>query len=369
MVSPHQARTLQRSLLRWYARHRRDLPWRHVSDPYAVWISEIMLQQTTVATVQPRFEAFVALFPNVEALAQASQEQVLAAWSGLGYYARARNLHRAAQAVVEDHGGRLPDTPGALRRLPGIGRYTAGAVASIAFGCRAAVVDANVARVLSRLFALRGDPRSGATQTRLWQLAEDLVPARDPGAWNQALMELGAKICHPQSPRCDACPVRSHCQARQRGLTAELPELPARKPTTRRQDVSAVVLRPHDGRLCLVTRPIPGVWGGMLEFCRVERQPGEAIPRAACRAACETAGLAVETLAAADPVEVRHTVMSTRIKLSGVLCVMSGQQAGKPEGIRWLPPHAIATGALASPQRRIWQQLAEAAATYMRAQA
>ena len=182
-------------------------------------------------------------------------------------------------------------------------------------------------------------------------------------------MELGAKICQPQSPRCDACPVSSHCQAQQRGLTAELPELPARKPTTRRQDVSAVVLRPHDGQLCLVTRPSHGVWGGMLEFCRVERRPGEAIPRAARRAARETAGLVVETVAAADSVEVQHTVMNTRIKLSGVLCVGSETHAESLAGIRWLPPHAIATGALASPQRQIWQQLAEAAATYMRAHA
>ena len=202
------------NLLSWYRLHKRDLPWRGAS-PYAVWVSEIMLQQTQVATVIPFFLRFLERFPTVEALAESPIEEILLHWAGLGYYARARNLHRAAQIVVTNHAGNVPDTPESIETLPGIGRYTAGAILSIAYNVPRPLVDANVIRVLSRVFGLRGDPKSGANQTALWSLAEQLVlTAQDaPGDFNQGLMELGALVCEPSEPQCERCPLLQDCVA------------------------------------------------------------------------------------------------------------------------------------------------------------
>jgi len=203
---------MQTALLHWYARHQRPLPWRCDRDPYRVWVSEIMLQQTRVAAVLEHYRGFLEAFPTVEALARAPEEQVLAQWSGLGYYRRARMLHRAARVVVTESGGVIPRTEAELRKLPGIGRYTAAAIASIACGEPTAVVDGNVERVLTRL---DGEPRSGAS---VWQRAQELLDGRaagewDAGHWNQAMMELGATVCTPQNPQCLVCPVRGWCRA------------------------------------------------------------------------------------------------------------------------------------------------------------
>ena len=199
---------LQRRLLAWYRRHQRDLPWRRTRDPYAIWVSEIMLQQTQVATAIPYYERFLRRFPHVRALARAPMERVLKSWEGLGYYSRARNLRRAAQIVLAEHGGRLPEEPEALRKLPGIGRYTAGAISSIAFDRDEPVLDGNVIRVLCRVFLIRANPKSARTQKRLWKLAEELLPAGHASFFNQALMDLGATICMPSHPHCDRCPLR-----------------------------------------------------------------------------------------------------------------------------------------------------------------
>lgn len=205
------------------------MPWRRHVSPYRTWISEIMLQQTTVAAVAPRFERFFAEFPDPGALAAAPEERVLRAWAGLGYYSRARNLRRAAQEIVARHGGRFPDSPEAVLALPGVGRYTAGAILSIAFGRRAALVDGNVMRVFSRLFAVEEDVKSPAAAKLFWTLAERLVDERRPGDWNQALMELGATVCLPEGPRCEACPVAALCRARALGRERELPVMPKRR--------------------------------------------------------------------------------------------------------------------------------------------
>ena len=205
-MTPRLRGALRRKLLAWYRAHRRDLPWRRTRDPYAIWISEAMLQQTRVETVIPYYERFLARFPDVEALATADADDVIALWAGLGYYSRARNLHRAAQVVMERHAGRLPDDVDLLRELPGVGRYTAGALASIAFDKPAPIVDGNVARVLARLLGIDADVRSREVQERLWSEAEQLARGEDPGALNQALMELGAVLCTPRAPRCPACP-------------------------------------------------------------------------------------------------------------------------------------------------------------------
>jgi A/G-specific adenine glycosylase len=211
---PARAAAFRRRLLGWYAGHRRDLPWRGVGDPYAVLVSEVMLQQTQVARVREFYPRFLARYPTLEDLAAATGAQVRESWDGLGYYARARYLHAAAQVIVHELGGTVPRAAAELRRLPGIGRYTAGAVASLAFGADEAAVDTNVARVLGRVFRLRGAPRSARRLRRVWALATALVPRRRSADWNQALMDLGATICVARAPRCEACPVAASCASR-----------------------------------------------------------------------------------------------------------------------------------------------------------
>ena len=252
---------LQRDLLAWYAACRRDLPWRRTRDPWAVWVSEIMLQQTRVDTVMPYFERFMARFPTPLALAEAPEDEVLAAWSGLGYYRRARMLHAGARAVALQPS--IPSTREGLLELPGIGRYTAGAIASIAFDERVGLVDGNVARVLARIFAIDDDMRRGGMK-RAEQLAEALVPAKAPGDWNQALMELGAMICTPRSPACERCPVAASCRAHADGRVAELPVL-GEKVKPKPQRVQSLVARTKDGRVLLARRRSEGLFGGLWE--------------------------------------------------------------------------------------------------------
>ena len=245
-----RAATLHRALGDWYARIRRDLPWRRTDDAYRIWVSEVMLQQTTVRAATPYYEAFVERFATLADLAAAREEDVLSAWSGLGYYHRARNLHRAARHVVERHAGRFPKTLEEALAVPGVGLYTASAVLSIAYGQPFPVVDGNVRRVLARLFALRGPEwrRDGA----FYNLAEELLQRESPGDWNQALMELGATVCVPRNPACPACPLRAHCRAKALALVEELPEGKARRPSV---DVTvAAALIEKDDRLLLVRR-------------------------------------------------------------------------------------------------------------------
>lgn len=271
-----QAQQLHSALLSWYRQGHRDLPWRRTGDPYAIWVSEIMLQQTRVDTVKERFVQFMARFPTVSALAAAPLEEVLALWSGLGYYARARNLHAAAREVAERYGGQVPSDPVAVRELPGIGPYTAGAILSIAFGQQAAILDGNVIRVLSRLFAIDESPE-GAARRRYWELSESLLPpppppsqksaSNDVGDFNQALMELGATVCMPQRPVCLVCPIRAHCQARRDG---EPERYPPRKesravPVVRVATLLLLRLGDRGTEVLLVQRPTTGLWGGLWE--------------------------------------------------------------------------------------------------------
>jgi A/G-specific adenine glycosylase len=272
---------LRSTLLRWYDRHRRDLPWRRTADPYAIWVSEVMLQQTQVSVVIPYWETFLHRFPDVPALASAPLDEVLAAWRGLGYYARARNLHRAAQALLEKHGGRLPPEVEALGALPGFGRYTVGAVGSIAFGLPVPLVDGNVARVLARLFALEGSPGNPAWERTLWRLAAALVVGERPGDWNQALMELGATVCRPEQPVCLLCPVRIHCRALASG---RVDAIPAVRPRAHRRPLhlAVAVMRRGDAVL-LVRRPEIGLFGGLWELPSTESTPGEEAAALAAR--------------------------------------------------------------------------------------
>lgn len=252
---------LQCDLLSWYAACGRDLPWRRTRNPWAIWVSEVMLQQTRVDTVAPYFERFMARFPTPLALAEAPEDQVLAAWSGLGYYRRARLLHRGARVVVER--SKIPDRRDLLLELPGIGRYTAGAIASIAFGEAVGLVDGNVARVLARIFAIDEDMRRRGMK-RAEHIAEELVPENAPGDWNQALMELGALICTPRSPSCQRCPVASSCRARAEGRVSELPVL-GEKAKPKPQRLRSLVARTLDERVLLVRRRSTGLFGGLWE--------------------------------------------------------------------------------------------------------
>ncbi len=254
--SPHPIASIQgfrKRLLTWFRREQRDLPWRHTDDPYRVWVSEIMLQQTQIATVLPYYRRFLRSFPTVQKLAAASERKVLASWAGLGYYSRARNMHHAARIVVGKFGGRFPDHPEALRELPGIGRYTMGAILSIAFKKRFPVVDGNVERVLSRILLLRGNLRTASHQKLLWSVAGRLVPSKSPGDFNQAIMELGATICLPRRPQCGRCPVETFCAARKRGVETELPES---QRSLQVKDIFrlTVVLQDKDNRVLLTQR-------------------------------------------------------------------------------------------------------------------
>lgn len=253
-------------LLAWYDRHRRVLPWRALpgerADPYRVWVSEIMLQQTTIAAVKPYFERFMARFPSVEALASAPSENVMQAWAGLGYYSRARNLHACAKAVSDQHGGSFPDTEEALRALPGIGAYTSGAIAAIAFDRPAVAVDGNVERVITRLFAIEDEMPGAKPLIRERVLA--LLSHERPGDFAQALMDLGATICTPRSPACGLCPWREPCRARIEGTQESFPRKAAKKTGKTRYGAAFVAMR-EDGAVLVRTRPAKGLLGGMVE--------------------------------------------------------------------------------------------------------
>jgi A/G-specific adenine glycosylase len=253
-LNAHKIAELRERLLEWFHKYQRDLPWRRNKDPYRIWLSEIMLQQTRVAAVIPFYERFLEHFPTIAALAAAPEAEVLRLWTGLGYYSRARNLQRAAQEIVANHGGEFPRTAEHTLALPGIGSYTAAAILSIAFGSHHAVLDGNVARVIARLGAVHGDLREGARWQRLQAAADSLLDRDAPSDWNQAMMELGAMICTPKSPQCLLCPVAEFCRARQRGLTEIIPEK-RKKRATEEIELAAAVFIDRQGRTLLLPPP------------------------------------------------------------------------------------------------------------------
>jgi A/G-specific adenine glycosylase len=332
-------KTTRQLLLAWYRANRRDLPWRRSRDPYAVWISEAMLQQTRVETVIPYWGRFLALFPDITRLAAAEPDAVLGAWAGLGYYSRARNLHRAAQRVVAEHGGRLPDTVEGLLELPGVGRYTAGAVASIAFDRPEPVVDGNVARVLVRLHGIRENPKQPAVAARLWELATDLARGPSPGDLNQALMELGALVCTPRTPRCPACPLRRRCAAHRDGDAEALP-LRVRKAAPRAVEaVAALILR--RGRVLAVRRPPRGLLGGLWELPGGELAPRE-LPEAGLRRALrERTGLAFASASFRGEVEHAFTHRNLRLHVFRCDTPVGRVRLFEFDAHRWVVPSAL----------------------------
>ena len=331
-------RILQRRLLAWFDEAARDLPWRRTRDPYAIWVSEVMLQQTQVATVIGYFERFLGAFPTVHALAAADEQAVLRLWEGLGYYRRGRALHAAARRICAEHGGRVPEDPAALAALPGLGRYTVNAILSQAHEQRLPILEANSRRVLCRLLGVRADPRLAPVQQRLWQAAEALLPRHHIGAFNQALMELGALVCTPRAPDCPACPLRAACAARRLGLVDAIPAL-ARGPAVEEVREVAVALR-RGTKVLLVQRPAAGRWAGLWEFPRRPMTENSAAAEAAGLIA--TLGLRADVTA--ELTTIRHSV--TRFRIT-VVCLEARWRGGR------LRPGAYARG--------VWASLAELA--------
>jgi A/G-specific adenine glycosylase len=327
-------RRLRASLLRWYRANRRDLPWRRSRDPYAIWISETMLQQTRVETVIPYYERFLARFPSVDVLADADEDDVFSAWAGLGYYSRARNLHRASKQIANEHGGQLPRSAEALRALPGIGRYTAGALASIAFDAPEPIVDGNVVRVLTRLHGIREDTASRAVMDRLWHEAALFARGESPGDLNQALMELGALVCTPRAPRCPACPLVRSCDAHERG---DAERLPIKTKKTKQLPIEAVCAAiERRGKLLATRRPDKGLMAGMWELAGGDLLPGEAPEEGFHRALRERTGLSVKRTEAVG--EVGHAFTHRTLRLHVFRC---GPPTGRirlagPSDHRWV---------------------------------
>ncbi len=343
---------LHNALIAWFEAHGEDLPWRRRRAPYTVWLSEVMLQQTQVATVIPYYERFVARFPTVEALAAASLDEVLKLWEGLGYYSRARNLHRAAQMIVAEFGGHFPSTVDDLVRLPGVGRYTAGAIASLAFGLDVPVLDGNVMRVLARLLDLAADVTLPQMRRELWALAEQLLPAGRAARWNEGLMELGRRICTPRRPRCALCPLREHCLAHRRGTQEQRPVRPPRRRTPH-YNVAAAVIRREDGRILITQRPPDGLLGGLWEFPGGKCRANEALPACLRREIREELGM--EVAVGAPIAVVKHAYTHFRITLHAFAC---HPLRGEPQALgvaawAWVTPEELDAYAFPAADRRI----------------
>lgn len=349
-------------LLTWFASHSRDIPWRSETDSYRIWICEVMAQQTRIQTVRDRLPGFLATYPTLESLANADRDELLRAWEGLGYYARARNLHRAAKQIVETGGTRLPSEVAELNLLPGIGRYTAGAVASIAFGRPEPAVDGNARRVLSRLFDIERP-----TMTILEDRARELIAAADAGLdghgpsraglLNQALMDLGGEVCTPRSPSCDTCPIESHCLAFKRGTVAERPPRKPRKPIPH-HDIAVAMIR-LNGRLFIQRRPEDGLLGGLWEFPGGKVEPGESPEQAVIREVVEETGMHIRLVGGLDLVD--HAYSHFRITLHAFhaeietpstateLCNVSQTVGSK----RWILPEELDAYAFPTANRKL----------------
>jgi A/G-specific adenine glycosylase len=345
-------RSIRRRLLAWFAKHARELPWRHSRDVYRVWVSEIMLQQTQVKTVEPYFRRFVAAFPTIVDLAAAEEHAVLRQWEGLGYYRRARHLHAAAKQVVDDHAGQFPRDIDAVRALPGIGRYTAGAILSIAFDDRHPILEANTLRLIARLIGYRGDPKSTGGQRLLWEAAESLLPRNSAGAFNQALMELGSLVCTPKAPQCNSCPVANLCVAAQQGLQDRIPPPKVRPRIEQIREASVVVRR--RGRV-LVRRCGPNErWAGLWDFPRFEigAENGSRLRSQLATNVQRMTGVVIRP--GSQLATLKHGVTRFRITLE---CFdadyVDGAGNGQRKQLKWLRPAELANYPLSTTGRKI----------------
>lgn len=349
--------TFVSELLDWYARNARRLPWRGQTDPYAIWISEIMLQQTRVETVIPYYQRWMNRFPNLTSLATASQQEVLGMWEGLGYYSRARNLLRAARIIVAQHGGALPASAAELQRLPGVGKYSAGAIASLAFGQDEPTVDGNIRRVLARLFDITQPTRSPAGEQRVWELAASHLPPGQAGEYNQALMELGATLCTPRAPNCQVCPVARFCQAYALGVQGERP-VRTRRPDQPHHTVTAAIIQ-KDEAVLIAQRPAEGLLGGLWEFPGGKLRPGEDLAQCLQREIREELGVLVRVGALLGVYQ--HAYTHFRVTLHAFQCTL--QNGGQPQALEhsalcWVTPAELGNYPMGKIDRQIAGQLA-----------
>lgn len=352
-----------RRLLTWYAQNARQLPWRSHPDPYAVWVSEIMLQQTRVETVIPYFLRWMERFPDVHSLAKAPLQEVLKAWEGLGYYSRARNLWQAANQVVDQFEGNIPQEVAALRTLPGIGRYTAGAIASIAFSKDEAALDANIRRVLARVFTVDLPARSPQGEARLWELAHQNLPPGRAGDYNQAIMDLGAAICLPHAPLCLICPVMELCEARALGIQEERPVLEP-KAAIPHYTVTAAILQKgggapgcSPGQVLIARRPAEGLLGGMWEFPGGKQEPGEDLSECLQREIREELGIAVEV--GEEFGVYQHAYTHFKVTLHAFCCIIkSGQPHPMPGSeLAWVDPQHLSDYPMGKIDRQIAKRI------------
>ncbi len=336
-------------LIAWQKQHgRHHLPWQGTRDPYRVWLSEIMLQQTQVATVIPYYQRFVARFPDIAALAAATQDEVLTLWSGLGYYSRGRNLHRAAQQVTASCGGEFPRGFTEIQTLPGIGRSTAAAVSVFAFGQRRAILDGNVKRVLARCFGIAGYPGEKPVEKRLWELAEELLPTVAIESYTQGMMDLGATLCTRSKPRCGECPLGAQCVALREGRSAELPTRKARAPLPEKECAMLVLLR--DGEVLLEKRPPSGIWGGLWSL------PEIAVGDDPAQAALARFGVEADTFRAMP--SLRHTFTHFRLHIHPLQAeVRRCRPEAREESALWLALADALGAALPTPVRNLLTQL------------
>jgi A/G-specific adenine glycosylase len=345
-------------LLDWYAKHQRDFPWRQFPDPYPVWVSEIMAQQTRLDTMLPYFQRWMERFPSISALAQASQQDVLNLWEGLGYYSRARNLHQAAKIVADSFNGRLPETRTELETLPGIGRYTAGAIASIAFGKDEAVVDGNVKRVYARLFQVTEPVNTPAGEQEIWSLAEAHLPPGQAGDYNQALMDLGATICLPRKPDCSICPLAEDCLARKNNLTDQLP-VKKQKNRSPHHTVTAAILHAEDGLVLIAQRPSDALLGSLWEFPGGKQEPGEDLKACLKREILEELQCTIQI---GDLLGTfKHTYTHFKVTLHAFHCQL---EKGTPnphyhQAVRWVTIDDLDQYPMGKIDRMISQQLQE----------
>ena len=324
-------RNLQKTLLGWFDTEQRDMPWRRTGDPYPIWVSEIMLQQTQVKTVIPYFERWMKSFPTLQKLARSREETVLKHWEGLGYYSRARNLHRAAKIVIKEHKGKVPDSYDTLIKLPGIGRYTAGAILSIAFDQPVPVLDGNVKRVLSRLFVMQANGVPSIHENRLWETSAELVPTKRPGDFNQAMMELGATVCLPKKPLCLLCPLQKPCEAQQRGEVDKYPA-PKERPSTQKIEVSAAVIT-RGGKVFIQQRLHGGLMGGLWEFPGGKRKPKET--EEACLKREIKEELSVPVTISKKLMTIKHSYTQFRVTLNVFWCPWKSGRIRATECEQW----------------------------------
>ena len=347
---------IPRLFLDWYKKNKRDLPWRKTRDPYRTWVAEVMLQQTRVDTVIPYYERFLKRFPDVRALARARVDDVLKAWEGLGYYSRARQLHEAAGVVVKKFGGTIPEEMEDLRKLPGVGAYTAGAILSIAFGRRFAAVDGNVIRVIARLFAIE-DPIDGSkAKKRIGAIAERLVPASEPGHYNQALMDLGSGICTPRSPACPACPLAAECRARKIGNQESIPAKKKAAAVPHREAAVAVI-RNDRGEILLVKRPGRGFLGGLWSFPGGSFKEGDA-PSAGLRRSLREE-LALKAIPGREMFSVEHGYSHFSVTVHVFPCRIRGAipDSGGDVQLRWVGIKGISHLAVSRLEKKILKAL------------